>query len=222
MLKSKIAAAAAFTLAFSISHASATSIVETFDTGANGWIAVDPTADYTASWASTGGNPGGFLLGNEQNPAGSTGYFIAPGNWLGTLGNYAGGTLSYDIKIVAGTSYFDDVDVILTGAAGTASWSSHVNPVGAPGNGWLNFQVQLDNNAGHFTGGNVADILANLTSLKIRGEFINNAEKEGIDNVKLLTAAVPEPSTWAMMILGFAGVGFMAYRRRNQTAALTA
>jgi len=29
---------------------------------------------------------------------------------------------------------------------------------------------------------------------------------------------VPEPSTWAMMILGFAGVGYMAYRRRNQTA----
>jgi len=27
---------------------------------------------------------------------------------------------------------------------------------------------------------------------------------------------VPEPSTWAMMVLGFAGVGFMAYRRRNQ------
>jgi hypothetical protein len=34
-------------------------------------------------------------------------------------------------------------------------------------------------------------------------------------------SAVPEPSTWAMMILGFAGVGFMAYRRRSQ-AALTA
>lgn len=28
-------------------------------------------------------------------------------------------------------------------------------------------------------------------------------------------AAVPEPSTWAMMILGFAGVGFLTYRRRN-------
>jgi hypothetical protein len=26
-------------------------------------------------------------------------------------------------------------------------------------------------------------------------------------------AAVPEPSTWAMMILGFAGVGFLSYRR---------
>ncbi|GGI34583.1 hypothetical protein GCM10010987_80090 [Bradyrhizobium guangdongense] len=26
-------------------------------------------------------------------------------------------------------------------------------------------------------------------------------------------SAVPEPSTWAMLILGFAGVGFIAYRR---------
>jgi len=28
-------------------------------------------------------------------------------------------------------------------------------------------------------------------------------------------SAVPEPSTWAMMILGFFGVGFMAYRRKQ-------
>jgi hypothetical protein len=35
--------------------------------------------------------------------------------------------------------------------------------------------------------------------------------------------AVPEPSTWAMMILGFGGVGFMAYRRRrDQNFALAA
>lgn len=40
-----------------------------------------------------------------------------------------------------------------------------------------------------------------------------------LDDVVL--SAVPEPSTWAMMILGFAGVGFMAYRRRK-TAALAA
>ena len=29
-------------------------------------------------------------------------------------------------------------------------------------------------------------------------------------------SSVPEPSTWAMMILGFFGVGFMAYRRKSQ------
>ena len=33
---------------------------------------------------------------------------------------------------------------------------------------------------------------------------------------------VPEPSTWAMMFLGFFGIGFVAYRRRNQTAWLAA
>jgi PEP-CTERM motif len=33
-----------------------------------------------------------------------------------------------------------------------------------------------------------------------------------------VTAAVPEPSTWAMMILGFCGLVFMAYRRKNGTA----
>ncbi|MCK1638947.1 PEP-CTERM sorting domain-containing protein [Bradyrhizobium sp. 157] len=41
------------------------------------------------------------------------------------------------------------------------------------------------------------------------------------DNVGLVTtfsgvAAVPEPSAWAMMVLGFTGVGFLAYRRRNR------
>jgi hypothetical protein len=30
------------------------------------------------------------------------------------------------------------------------------------------------------------------------------------------SSAVPEPSTWAMMTLGFAGVGFMAYRRKSK------
>jgi hypothetical protein len=33
-----------------------------------------------------------------------------------------------------------------------------------------------------------------------------------------ITTGVPEPSTWAMMILGFCGLGFMAYRRKPKTA----
>jgi hypothetical protein len=37
-----------------------------------------------------------------------------------------------------------------------------------------------------------------------------------------LTSAVPEPSTWAMMLLGFAGIGFMAYRRKSQPALMAA
>jgi hypothetical protein len=41
-----------------------------------------------------------------------------------------------------------------------------------------------------------------------------------LDNVSIAT--VPEPSTWAMMLLGFAGVGFMAYRRKSKPALIAA
>ena len=36
------------------------------------------------------------------------------------------------------------------------------------------------------------------------------------------SGAVPEPSTWAMMVLGFAGMGFMAYRRKSNSASIVA
>ena len=48
----------------------------------------------------------------------------------------------------------------------------------------------------------------------------NNFRGSILDNV--LISAVPEPSTWAMMLLGFAGIGFMAYRRKQSGSALTA
>jgi PEP-CTERM motif len=37
----------------------------------------------------------------------------------------------------------------------------------------------------------------------------------GTSTGDLNLSAVPEPSTWAMMVLGFAGIGFMAYRRKR-------
>ena len=36
--------------------------------------------------------------------------------------------------------------------------------------------------------------------------------------IKFRVTAVPETSTWAMMLLGFAGVGFFAYRRKSKPA----
>lgn len=39
-----------------------------------------------------------------------------------------------------------------------------------------------------------------------------------VDSVTGTITAVPEPATWAMMILGFIGVGFVAYRRRSGTS----
>ena len=37
-----------------------------------------------------------------------------------------------------------------------------------------------------------------------------------------IAAPVPELSTWAMMIVGFAGIGFMAYRRKSKPALMAA
>lgn len=45
-----------------------------------------------------------------------------------------------------------------------------------------------------------------------------------VDNLGIIAtghvSAVPETSTWAMMILGFFGVGFAAYRRKSRSPAL--
>jgi hypothetical protein len=218
MTTTRIAAAMAFTFALSIVHASATTITSSFDTGAEGWSALDAVGhDYTASWQSSGGNPGGYLQGIETDPNGGTGYFIAPSKFLGDLSGYYGGTLSYQINVISGTDYYSDADVIISDGLNSVSWTPNINPVGL---GWYNFRVQLN---GATFGSGLASILSNVTEFQIRGEFIVGTEIEGLDNVKL-SSAVPESSTWAMLLLGFAGLGFAGYRqtRRKDRVAFSA
>jgi hypothetical protein len=59
-------------------------------------------------------------------------------------------------------------------------------------------------------------LLFTITSIREEG----TANDGYADNLSFVAnvSAVPESSTWAMMILGFAGVGFAAYRRKNKTA----
>jgi hypothetical protein len=54
--------------------------------------------------------------------------------------------------------------------------------------------------------------------------FTNSTEMQlfGLSGELEVAAAVPEPSTWAMMLLGFAGAGFMAYRRKPKPALMVA
>jgi hypothetical protein len=53
-----------------------------------------------------------------------------------------------------------------------------------------------------------------LTGTYVLLNFFGDAEIGSVT----ISAAVPEASTWAMMILGFAGVGLMTYRRRKTVA----
>jgi PEP-CTERM motif len=54
--------------------------------------------------------------------------------------------------------------------------------------------------------------------------LINSAMGNILFSVEVdsVASAVPEPSTWAMMILGFAGIGFMSYRRSRKSIAIAA
>jgi hypothetical protein len=53
------------------------------------------------------------------------------------------------------------------------------------------------------------------------GQYSDNCGEFTI-TVTQLASAVPEPSTWAMMLLGFAGIGFAALRRKPRPAATAA
>jgi hypothetical protein len=184
-------------------------LVSTFDSGNEGWTAIDPTGDYTSSWQSSIGNPAGGLLGIETNAQGGDGYFTAPNNWLGNWSVYAGGTISYDLKVIDGTSYFSDPDIQIISGSSVVSWTANVNPVGK---GWVHYEIALT--SANFTGGTLATILPNVTGFKIRGEVINGPEKEGFDNV-MVTAAIPEPETYALLLSGLGLLGAIARRRKQ-------
>jgi hypothetical protein len=63
-----------------------------------------------------------------------------------------------------------------------------------------------------------ADITGD-TYLSFAQDPVNQCCNGGILLDSVSVSAIPEPSTWAMMILGFLGVGFMAYRRKSFDSA---
>ncbi len=80
--------------------------------------------------------------------------------------------------------------------------------------GPLQFFNVLGGSTPDFTSGIQAG--AFLTNIAIA----DNVNGDSIGSASVVVTAVPEPSTWAMMLLGFFGVGFVAYRRRTGAVAV--
>jgi hypothetical protein len=83
------------------------------------------------------------------------------------------------------------------------------------GNGTNNCVDFCDPDSGPFSSGYRQEAALGQT-----GDLAPNSGKQPwimISEVEFLTP-VPEPSTWIMMIAGFAGLGFMAYRRKAKPA----
>jgi hypothetical protein len=138
------------------------------------------------------------------------------------------GSISQTIATIIGQQYNFSIRETLYLGRGGINVFEGVAPVtlsGTPGNWNGNDQTApWGLLTGAFTATSTSTLI-NIVGLQDPNtDFVNFMI--GLDNVSVegpAVAAVPEPSTWAMMILGFAGIGFIAYRRRKDSAlALTA
>ena len=167
--------------------------------------------------------------------------------FTGTVGGHAGTDVTVttigNIDTGAGFSTITPVkggtpltDLIFTPADETLfedfSFRGQLNPVGDTGVINVKWTDSLGNfGTIQFTGVPGADKdFDRLGIISHDGETLRSVEiftaaGESFDEFKQvqfsaagIPPSIPETATWAMMILGFMGVGFMAYRRRNEAA----
>lgn len=63
-----------------------------------------------------------------------------------------------------------------------------------------------------------ADVIDSVR-IVMTGGIVDDVEQVRLGTIASISA-VPEPTTWAMMLIGFCGLGFMVYRKKKQTLTL--
>ena len=156
----------------------------------------------------------------------------------GTLANFYNAALVSDLAAAGVTVTLSDIQslvgtveanptvygftaaTVMPGVPGSTTGSACVAGAGATGWGQFCGSTTTPNpNFAHLRAAN-----SEQTSFFSDDEHFSAAGQliEANYDFSLLQGGVPEPSTWAMMILGFGGVGFMAYRRKSKKPALMA
>jgi hypothetical protein len=203
----------------------ATTISSTFDTGAEGWT--------FGSYLGFGGigvtwDSASQAIVKPNHGFGDFG-FIASSAYLGDKSDFLNGTFSFDLAASAPSAqYADRPPLVLTGANGKVIFA---DSLGLPSPGFTTFSIKL--NASSFYSGsptgtrtNVSAsqfeaILADLEQVQVWGDWSPSVETARLDNVAMAAnAGVPEPATWALMIMGFGGAGAALRRRRVAVAAI--
>jgi hypothetical protein len=155
-------------------------------------------------------------------------YFDTAGGITSTAGPGQSGTANASVQLIApggiGLTGFDASTVLtqsgttFCGSNGCVNSTQHVSLLSD-----TQYTVEVSASALVFTN-YASSVLAWADPyIYIDPTFANGNQfslliSDGVGN----TPAVPEPSTWAMMILGFAAVGFMAYRRKSKPALMAA
>lgn len=157
-----------------------------FVASAEGWTITGDDLVKTVKYSSTGGRTNGSISATE----GSTGvlFFTAPKKYLGDASAYYGGELRFDLKADAnmGTPFaYADVELTSNQVTlaydctpdPTTTWHTYVVPLSEAG-----WKVTTINGAAA-TATQLKTVLANLTRVRIRGEFTKNNDTSYLDNV---------------------------------------
>ena len=164
-----------------------TLVAHGFESSADGWLVSGDTGPSEPQFHEAGGHPGGFIS-NVDEAVGETWYFRAPESVLSALPAAENGTLTYSLKQSADEPAVPDDDVIIVGRAGRLSFRFATSP----GTDWTTFSVKFTAGPGWrwnwsapASQEQIRSVLANPTSLEIRGEYHTGPDEGALDNVVL-------------------------------------
>src|SRR6516164_2243813 len=137
-----------------------------------------------------------------------------PGQFTGGEGAVTGEEVQFNITFntpfVLGPDHVFFRPEVDLGSAGDFLWLSAPKPIVAPGTpfptGFTDLQTWTRTDG---PGALAPDWSRIGTDITDQGPFNAVFSLSGV-------TTTPEPSTWAMMLIGFGGLGFAAYRRRNR------
>jgi hypothetical protein len=114
-----------------------------------------------------------------------------------------------------GSVFFRVSAVDANGVSETFNFTNLAGGIAGLGGGGYNLGNGTQQNGFDFTVKN-GEVITDIDLFLGATGVINDFEHFRIDAAPIPTAAVPEASTWAMMILGFCGLGFMARRKMTK------
>jgi PEP-CTERM motif len=212
--KSMMALLAAFGMVAASEMPASAAVVLSSTPGAAVYGGPTPTFDFETPTPFSGGLvTNTSLAGVRARPFGSTGNYATVGPTDGSPGilNLAAfGTIDSITFLWGSVDTYNRLDVVDMMGGTLASFGGASVVALANGNQTSPFTNPLVTLT--FTG---AD-RTNVGGLR----FISTQNAFEFDNITVNTSAVPEPETWAMMILGFALIGGLARRRRLAPIAM--
>lgn len=191
--------------------ASAATIVNSFDSDAEGWT----SSGGSLTWQANGGNSGGYISMSDTNTAFMQA--VSGSSFLGDLSVFDGGTFSFDaIQTARGASgsYLGGFGIVrLSGGGITATLDVFtVNPTDV----WQTASVVFDAATWGLSETAWDTLLSNVTDFRIETESWNNvSETVGLDNIRLSSIApIPVPAAGLLLLSALATI-VVARRRRG-------